>query len=336
MNMKTPTFVARRAWPAGAGLVLLALLGGCGGGGDSSVTTPVTASPSPPPAPVTLPPPVMPPFEQLSCSPCQKIVFTSSRDGNAEIYSVNADGTELTRLTNNTTHDESAVWSPDGHRIAFTSGTGLDRELRVMNADGSNIVHHALPHGVYDPSWSPDGTRITYSALSDGSANIWTVDADGGWPVLLFSLPGWEGHPSWAPDGTKLAVVSDWFAYDFVEDVLLVDPDGAGFAPLTDINIFDRLDYLSPSWSPDSARLGLTLSREIGIDQYITYVGVINRDGTGLTPLISGWNGSWSPDGTMIVFTSTNAGASDVSWVNVDGSAWGTIITDGYDPDWQR
>lgn len=319
-------------------LVLCTGPGACFNGGHTSSSNTAPVSAPAPPASVTPPLPLTGPFRQLTCSPCPKIVFTSSRDGNAEIYSVLADGTELTRLTYDAAHDDDAVWSPDGNRIAFTNGLGFDSELRVMNADGSNVIHHTLPHDyVHAPSWTPDGTRITYAALSDGSSNIWMVDADGGWPVLLFSLPGWESHPSWAPDGTKLAVVSDWFAYDSVEDVLLVDPDGAGFAPLTDANIFDQLNYLWPSWSPDSARIALTLSRRIGVDNYLYHVGVINRNGTGLESLISGSNPSWSTDGSMIAFTSSSSGGrSDVSWVYADGSAWGTIIADGSNPDWRR
>jgi Tol biopolymer transport system component len=284
----------------------------------------------------------------LTCAPCQKIAFTSSRDGSSEIYTVNADGTGLTRLTDNTVNDDHAAWSPNGQRIAFTSRTGNTNELVVINADGSNVVRHVLPHSVYYPTWSPGGTRITYSALSDGSLNIWVVDADGGWPLSLFSLPGWDGHPAWSPDGSKLAVTTDWFAYDFVLDVFLVDPDGAGFAPLTSGEIFDRADYFWPAWAPDGTKIALTLSYEIGI-RYDTYVGVMSRDGSGLTPLISAaatrhdldlrgaehLRSSWSPDGTMIAFTSGREGAYDVSWVKADGSAAGTIITDGWNPAWQ-
>jgi Tol biopolymer transport system component len=336
-------------------LVLVAGVGACqnDGSAPSSNGTPPTASspppvgsvPTPPTSPSSPAPAATPAPAQLTCAPCTRIAFTSSRDGNDEIYTVNADGTGLTRLTDDASSDDYAVWSSDGHRIAFTSQIGGDSKLVVMNADGSNVVRHALPHSVWHPTWSPDGTRITYSALSDGSLNIWTVDADGGWPVLLFSERGWDGQPSWSPDGTKLALVSDWFAYDFGFDVFLVDPDGVGFTALTDGNIFDPIEYLWPSWSPDGTKIALTLSNEIGINRYTTLVGVMNHDGTGLRSLIAAapaqlgdapWSKvSWSLDGTLIAFTSGSAGALDVSWVKVDGSAWGTIITNGWNPAWQ-
>ena len=71
-----------------------------------------------------------------------KIVFQSNRDGNAEIYVMNADGTGQTRLTNNPAYDSNPVWSPDGSKIVFSSSRDnpMSPSLYVMNADGSNTV----------------------------------------------------------------------------------------------------------------------------------------------------------------------------------------------------
>lgn len=68
------------------------------------------------------------------------IVFTSYRDGNAEIYLMNADGGNQRRLTNNTSEDEAATWSADGGRLAFASNRDGDYEIYVMNIDGSNVA----------------------------------------------------------------------------------------------------------------------------------------------------------------------------------------------------
>ncbi|MBM3239583.1 hypothetical protein FJZ31_25125, partial [Candidatus Poribacteria bacterium] len=86
----------------------------------------------------------------------KKIAFASYRDGNGEIYVMNADGTNPIRLTNHPTTDWNPCWSPDGTKIAFASMRDGDYQIYVMNADGTNIVKLTNPPGENDnPSWSP-------------------------------------------------------------------------------------------------------------------------------------------------------------------------------------
>jgi Tol biopolymer transport system component len=84
------------------------------------------------------------------------IAFQSSRDGNYEIYVMNADGTEQTRLTDNSARDMNPSWSPDGRKIAFHSRRDGNNEIYIMNADGSeqrNLTNN--PAHDWLPSWSP-------------------------------------------------------------------------------------------------------------------------------------------------------------------------------------
>ena len=95
-----------------------------------------------------------------------QIVFTSTRDSNAEIYVMDADGGNQENLTNNPANDFDPDWSPDGQKIAFTIHD-VFLHIDVMDADGNNRAR--LVHQASAPSWSPDGQVIAYYVL-DG---IW-------------------------------------------------------------------------------------------------------------------------------------------------------------------
>jgi Tol biopolymer transport system component len=275
---------------------------------------------------------------------CEKIAFVSARDGNLEIYSVNLDGTGVERLTNASANDDEPAWSPDGRRLAFTSDRLSSGDIYVMNADGTNVVRRTFSGGFSQgPAWSPDGTKIAYATLSNGSANLWVVspDAGGGPPTLLFAAPGWDAQPAWSPDGSRLALVSDWFFYDGVYDIYLIEADGSGFTALTG-NIFDHIDYVRPSWSPSGSKLAIAITDRVGLNDYVITIGVMNADGSGLTSLIGAGVGikeattnSWSPDGERIAFTSTSGSGRDIYWVLADGSASGLIVANGWNPSWR-
>ena len=81
----------------------------------------------------------------------KKITFNSDRDGDNEIFVMNADGTGVTQLTDNDDWDRVPVWSPNGNKIAFSSDRYGDNEIFVMNADGSDVV--SLGQSGYMPSW---------------------------------------------------------------------------------------------------------------------------------------------------------------------------------------
>ena len=84
------------------------------------------------------------------------IVFQSDRDGNNEIYVMNADGENQRRLTNNRVSDEQPTWSPSGQEIAFVSKRDGNREIYVMDADGHNPRRLTVNEkSDASPAWSP-------------------------------------------------------------------------------------------------------------------------------------------------------------------------------------
>jgi hypothetical protein len=89
-------------------------------------------------------------------------------EGDFEIYAVNADGTGLTNLTNNASHEWAPTWSPDGKQIDFESERDRNREIYVMNADGSGQTRITHSSGSeHTPAWSPNGTRIAFERDED-------------------------------------------------------------------------------------------------------------------------------------------------------------------------
>ena len=173
------------------------------------------------------------------CTIC-KIVFVSDRDGNSEIYTCNADGSNITRLTNNPGDDDQPAWSPDGTRIAFIRNFNLF----IMNADGSNVVQRTFSGGCGPGlTWSPDGTKIAYSDYTNYGMGIYVISATGGLPFLVYEVaPGGVYfaevmQPAWSPDGTKIALVTPTFldrnGYYYRYDIYTINSDGSGFRYLS-------------------------------------------------------------------------------------------------------
>ncbi len=127
-----------------------------------------------------------------------KLHFLSS-----EIYAMNADGSDLTRLTNNDLEDRNPAWSPDGHRIAFVSSPGHAHAwVSVMNADGSSVTPLVSGH---EFAWSADGQRIAVGDypgdgdIVNGDNEIYMATIDGSEITQLTDNDHYDGAPSWRP-----------------------------------------------------------------------------------------------------------------------------------------
>ena len=259
------------------------------------------------------------------------IAFSSNRDGNSEIYAINADGSGLARLTNDPAEDLRPSWSPDGRRVAFISDRDGSFEIYTMTADGSGLAR-LTNDAAYDrdPSWSPDGRRIAFQSDRGGNWEIYTINADGSGLARLTDNPAEDLHPSWSPDGRRIAFTSgrggNW-------EIYTINADGSGVARLTNNSASDR----DPSWSPDGRRIAFESDRGGNPEIY-----TMNADGSNVTRLTSNpasdWYPSWSPDGQLIAFASDrDDGNYDIYTMNADGSGLARLTNNSaYDtsPSW--
>ncbi len=123
-----------------------------------------------------------------------------------DIWRVDRDGTNPAQLTDEPGEDISPSWSPDGSKIAFQSMRDGDREIYVMDADGSNETNVSNNHADEEesPDWSPDGTKLLFTRTSPNlTSNIVVMNAGGTGATVI--APGRYG--TWSPDGERIAML---------------------------------------------------------------------------------------------------------------------------------
>ena len=262
-----------------------------------------------------------------------RISFTSNRDGNWEIYAMNADGSGVVRLTRDSAADGCASWSSDGRRIAFESTRDGYYAIYAMNADGSNQTRLTSDSADGCPVWSPDGRRIAFQSYRDGNGEIYAMNADGSNQTRLTNNDARDRDPAWSPDGRRIAFSSE---RDGNSEIYVMNADGSGLTRITNNSVYDGV----PAWSPDGRRIAFGSRRDGNSEIY-----VMNADGSGVTRITNSaaadWYPSWSPDGRRIAFSSQagGSGSREIYAVNADGSGV-TRITNNSDhdsyPSWGR
>jgi Tol biopolymer transport system component len=235
-----------------------------------------------------------------------KIAFTSDRDGAAEIYTMNADGSGTERLNS---PGSGPSFTSDGRRIAFASSRIGFSEVFVMNADGSGQVNVTnLGGDDIEPSFTP-GSRIAY-ARNVGSFDIFSIGADGSGAVNLTNNPAGEISPAVSPDGLRIVFLRGF-------DVLVMNADGTNQTNLTN----SAATEVGPAFSPDGGKIVYGSDRDTPGSWEIF---VMNADGTNPVRLTNNTftddSPAFSPDGTKIAFHSDRDGNDEIYVMNADGT----------------
>ncbi len=267
-----------------------------------------------------------------------KIAFTSDRDGNSEIYLMNADGSGQTRITNNSVRDDYPTWSPNGTKLAFVRQNGSTYSINLMNADGTNQTQlttftlsntQPYPYERFGMSWSPDGKKIAFQDSTD----IFTINTDGSNRINLTNGQFVNYEPSWSPDSSKITFARSIYSHGYYPNTCTMNADGGNVRQIT--NCVGYCEDRSPAWSPDGGRIAITDD-----DQENAGILLINPDGTNPQYNSYGLKPKWSPDGTKIVFYETEyPGLISQIWVmNRNGSGLTQLTNtspNNFHPDWQ-
>jgi Tol biopolymer transport system component len=233
----------------------------------------------------------------------RRIAFKSRRNGNNELYVMNADGSGQTRLTNSFNVSEGQpAWSPDGTRLLYRK--------------------------------TPDNP-ITQNA------DIWQIDVNPAAPNPrpVLERTGDERYPSYSPDGTKIVFRGDQDLIDHSgdEELYVMNADGTDIVQLTHNDVFDS----APAFSPDGTKIAFESARDSG-DPLALDIYVMNADGSDVRRLTTDpahdEGPIFSPDGTKIAFASLRSGQEDIWVMNADGSEQRQLTDDparDESPDWQ-
>jgi Tol biopolymer transport system component len=254
----------------------------------------------------------------INVAPQGEIAFESRRDGNPEVYRINADGTAEANLTNNPASEFSPQYSPDGTRLTFASNRDGNSEIYVMNSDGSgqtNLTNH--PSGDFEPRWSPDATKIVFHSTRTGAGatEVFVMNADGTGQTNLTNHGAADFRARWSPDGTRILFLT---TRDGNVEVYVMNADGSTPRNLSNHPAEDSYSTTSEAvWSPDGSK--------VAFHSYRTGdVYVVNADGTELSNLTNTRYDDrlpeWSPDGTKIAFQTYRSGPPQIFTMNPDGT----------------
>ena len=210
----------------------------------------------------------------------------------SEVFVMNADGSNVVRLTHNPGNDHSPAWSPDGSMIAHVGSNSGDygygdSDVYVMKADGTDPANLTQsPDTDWSPTWSPDGSRIAFER--DGQIGV--ADVVSGKQEQLTPALAQSYSPAWSPDGGRIAFIGDGHVW-------MMDADGANQTQLTAAP--GLVDW--PAWSPDGTQVSFV--RDLGSGDRAIFVAADGSSQTRLTTEpVDDAAPAWSPDGSRIVF----------------------------------
>ncbi len=244
------------------------------------------------------------------------IVYVSDKDGNPEIYSVDSDGKNERRLTNNPADDYNPRWSRDGYQIVFVSERDGNPEIYTMWAGGSDITRITNdPASDVEPDWSPDGNKIVFISNRDGNNELYIYDLEAKTTERLTTNNNNDHKPDWSSDGKTILYTSERSGK---YDIFALDLATGRTRRLT---YFKSQEQAAPRWSHDGSKFTYASHEYAGRDDIIIRE-YHNSDFTRLTNILAtNIFPAFSPSGDQVLFVSNRDGQVDIYILSSDGKS---------------
>jgi TolB protein len=190
----------------------------------------------------------------------RKIAFDDTRTGQVQLFTMNADGSDVQQITHLAGGAADPSYSPDGSLLVFDHlpRTGCCGNIWTIRPDGTGlhqVTHFTTENFPFQPEFSPDGQRIVFwesSAYGGKFTAIFVMRANGTDIRRVTPLHMDAGHPKWSPDGSKIVFNND--VPLSVGDIFTIRPDGTGLTRLTDVIPLGAADF-RPDYSPDGTMI---------------------------------------------------------------------------------
>ncbi len=253
-----------------------------------------------------------------------KIAYISDLTGQKEIYLIDYDGANETRITGDRSIILSPRWSYDAKLIGYTSYRTGTPEVYFLNLESGQRERKISFSGLtFPPSWSPVGNLIAFASTKDGNAEIYTMRPDGeGLKRLTFNGAD-DLSPSWSAAGNQIAFTSDRGGSP---QIYLMDMEGTNVQRLT----FGGNYNTAPAWSPKGDWIAYTCRNE----ERWQKICLIRADGSQVVQITENgrWDDespSWAANAKSLAFTSNRTGKNQIYTIRADGTGLTRLTSNG-------